>query len=269
MTTKAPPFPFVLCKRCGFQPFHLTDQIHYCSRCLTGWSIAQWDSHQFDEGYADNLIGADGADITERVNLHRVGLVARYCETGKKLLDFGCGVGSFLNAAKKAWECEGVEANHDMIDAAKRAINLPIHYSIDDERYDILTFWDSLDHLHDLDTNFKGILESLNPGGFVFITLPELQFVFDSCHDEGYLKRVFSEWEHNEPTTRLRYFTKNGLERWLKGYGLRVIRIDNDESVLTGSKVNPKTDYVTMVATKPEVLKPGPWTLSGPGVGLG
>lgn len=268
MPTKAPPFPFVLCKNCHFQPFHLSDSVHYCPRCLQGWSTCVWNSSQFDEEYAQRLIVAEDNEVTSRINLHRVGLVARYCSTGKTLLDFGCGVGGFLNVAKKHWECEGVEANHDMIDTAKRATNLPVHFSLDRERYDIITFWDSLDHVNDLDSSFKGILESLNPGGFVFITLPELQFCFDSTRDEGYLKRVFSEWDHNEPKTRLRYFTKNGLERFVKSFGLILIRTDNDESVLHNSKINPLRDYVTVVAKKADVVKREPWILSGPGVGL-
>ena len=73
MSVEAPAFPYVLCSKCKFQPLHLTPDVHYCQRCLRGWSTREYDSKQYDEDYAQDLMIADGEDWTVRIDLHRIG----------------------------------------------------------------------------------------------------------------------------------------------------------------------------------------------------
>ena len=234
---------------------HLSSEIMYCQRCMYGWSTLAYDPAIYNEDYCEDYQRRSETDIGRRINLHRVGLVARYVPMKKRLLDFGCGAGSFLNSAKAYWECEGVEANRRTIDVVRRATDLPVWYSLDhNQRYDCITFWDSLEHIENVKDNFNSLLENLAPGGIVVVTMPELQFCFDSTRDEPYLQNVFKNWRHAKPREHLSYWTKVGMERFLKQSGLTVIRVDNDESLLRYDSVNPRTNIMSLVARKPDLI---------------
>ena len=75
---------------------------------------------------------------------------------GKKILDVGCGTGYFLaKCLEKGWSVKGVENNinarnvlpaiifKDIVDGLK-----PLIYQ--SEKFDLITMWHSLEHLHDL-----------------------------------------------------------------------------------------------------------------------
>jgi 2-polyprenyl-3-methyl-5-hydroxy-6-metoxy-1,4-benzoquinol methylase len=107
-----------------------------------------------------------------------------------KLLDIGCGTGAFLAHAKKNnWQIEGIEA-----DEAARKNALEIH-QVDakpsealftlTERYDAITMWHVLQHVHDLERYLVQIKNLLTVEGRLFIAVPN-HTSFDAKHYQHY-----------------------------------------------------------------------------------
>lgn len=100
---------------------------------------------------------------------------------GKRLLDVGSGMGLFLLEAKASgWQVTGVEPSQAGIDASLRAglSNGELHHGAFadfdtlDGSFDVITFWDSLAHIHDLRGTLLKARRLLRPGGLLIVKTP-------------------------------------------------------------------------------------------------
>ena len=105
------------------------------------------------------------------------------CQKGFKkgrLLDFGCGMGHFMNyAIGEGWDTVGCDLSKQAVEIARSQYKLDVvHGGIDEVRkrggqYRLITLWNVLDHLGDpLETltNLQGLLEE---GGGILIRVPD------------------------------------------------------------------------------------------------
>jgi glycosyltransferase involved in cell wall biosynthesis/2-polyprenyl-3-methyl-5-hydroxy-6-metoxy-1,4-benzoquinol methylase len=106
-------------------------------------------------------------------------MLKQYLPVGAHVLDYGCGVGSFLQALNSAGFLPfGVEFNKDAADlAAQRACCEAI--SVDDfqeltvkPKFDAIHFGDVLEHLPDPAKTVKELLKYLKPGGILYVEGP-------------------------------------------------------------------------------------------------
>jgi SAM-dependent methyltransferase len=93
------------------------------------------------------------------------------------LLDFGCGTGEFLKAAKKeGWKIAGVEPSEKARNQANFKLKNKIKPTIDElkkgSKFDIITLYHVLEHIHDLRKTIKKIIKHLNSDGYLIIALP-------------------------------------------------------------------------------------------------
>lgn len=94
---------------------------------------------------------------------------------GKKLLEIGCGKGTFLaKAASDGFEVEAIELNKLLIERLKKItskiyeedilqLDLPENY------YDVIYFRDVMEHIPSIQPFMQKISKILKPGGIVFI----------------------------------------------------------------------------------------------------
>jgi SAM-dependent methyltransferase len=140
---------------------------------------------------------------------------------GRRLLDVGCGDGTFLLAAKeRGWSVVGTEMNVETASGS----GLDVRKSLDDlggSTFDCITLWHSLEHLRDPRGALGQISQLLDPNGFLIVAVPDA---------EGYQARAFgSEWFHLDVPRHLYHFGNRSLTGLLSAVGLRVLRRGHQE----------------------------------------
>jgi SAM-dependent methyltransferase len=105
----------------------------------------------------------------------RLRQIAERCPSGT-LLDVGCGPGTFLRAAHDAgWRAEGVEISRFAAERARAAHGLPVFNgeltALDRPAgsVDVITFWDSLEHVNDPLATLNAAHRLLRPGGLILV----------------------------------------------------------------------------------------------------
>jgi hypothetical protein len=125
-----------------------------------------------------------------------------------EILDFGCGNGSFLKALDGNF---GVKHGFDI---NPYECQTRIDYLL--RRHDVVTFWDSLEHVE----SPSSILKGLNTK-YVFITVP-------SIDDIG--SGEITAWRHYRPHEHIHYFNYASLSALLESCGYEVIDHNYAES---------------------------------------
>jgi len=101
---------------------------------------------------------------------------------GGRLLDIGCATGSFLHVMGQSgsWEVCGVEPNADAAHYARDRFGLDVvegtlrDARCSDARFDVVTMWDVIEHLHDPRSTLLEIHRILKPRGMLVISTPNL-----------------------------------------------------------------------------------------------
>lgn len=94
-----------------------------------------------------------------------------------KILDVGCGTGSFLEIMKNAgWEAVGLEPN---LEARELTIAKNIEcyesnylFNLPDKQFDVITLWHVLEHVHDLYNYIIQFKRLLKENGLLLIAVP-------------------------------------------------------------------------------------------------
>lgn len=159
--------------------------------------------------------------MTDKIDLLNFNKRLNWIETKMpkgRLLDIGCNVGTFMEAAKKrGWSVAGIEANGKAVEICRNK-NLEVHAglfnaqfveSLPNKNFDLVCLNDSIEH-------FTDPLEALNltaalvcKNGFISISTPNI-------HD--ILAKVFQI----KPKEHLFYFDKATLSKILNRCGLEV-----------------------------------------------
>jgi 2-polyprenyl-3-methyl-5-hydroxy-6-metoxy-1,4-benzoquinol methylase len=94
-----------------------------------------------------------------------------------KILDIGCGTGSFLETMKNAgWETVGLEPNLEARNLAS-AKNIESHepnhlFNLSDKQFDVISLWHVLEHVHDLHNYIEQFKRLLKDNGLLVIAVP-------------------------------------------------------------------------------------------------
>ena len=137
-----------------------------------------------------------------------------------KLLDIGCGTGNFLQAVKHAgWETFGTEPDNEARNIASKRAGLTIFETIDDsafrdKKFDIITMWHVLEHVHLLNETVDWLQKHLTTDGKIIIAVPNPQSV-DAA-------RYGRFWAAYDVPRHLYHFTKASMALLAKKHHLKV-----------------------------------------------
>lgn len=139
--------------------------------------------------------------------------------TPGRMLDVGCGAGSFLRrAAGGGWAATGIDFDAQAIAVAKRVTGAEAHVmdlfdgQLDDRRFEGIMFDNVIEHLPDTARVMARCAELLAPGGRLVMITPNAEAL---CHD------VFkADWRGLETPRHLCIFTGRALQRLARRNGL-------------------------------------------------
>ena len=151
--------------------------------------------HDWASGYSDSL-----APPVEDINRRLEAIRAMPNAGSKKLLDFGCGFGTMLNALASDFEVSGLEPD----EGARLAARGEGHkvYSDTNEilnqnsKFDFVTLFHVVEHFYEPSVEFQRIYEILNPGGYLIIETPNSNDALLTFYENEEFQK-FTYWSHH------------------------------------------------------------------------
>ena len=100
-----------------------------------------------------------------------------------KLIDVGCGIGYFLEEAKKrGWEVYGTEYTEEAIEicsnkgiSMQKGVLTPSNYHL--ESFDIITSFEVIEHINNPREELNNFYKLLRKGGLVYVTTPNFNSI--------------------------------------------------------------------------------------------
>lgn len=140
-----------------------------------------------------------------------------------RLLDYGCGTGEFLAAAKKkGWQVKGIEIADNARMQAKNNHHLEVLLpqdinTIASGSVDVITLWHVLEHIDDFNGLITEFARVLTPNGSVIVAVPNPES-YDAMHYGIY-------WAAWDVPIHLNHFKKQDIDRLAYKQGFRVVAI--------------------------------------------
>jgi 2-polyprenyl-3-methyl-5-hydroxy-6-metoxy-1,4-benzoquinol methylase len=144
-------------------------------------------------------------------------LIKKYKALGS-ILDYGCGTGSFLLYMKEHnWQIAGVEPS----EAANRNARLNTHIEIAhnlqevNNKFDIITLWHVLEHVHSLNETLIELRNHLEHNGILIVAVPN-----HKSHDA---KKYGVFWAGLDVPRHLWHFSNDTMKMLLENNGFKLI----------------------------------------------
>ena len=166
-------------------------------------------------------------------------LIGKYFnKSNGKILDIGCGAGDFLQYMKENhWNINGVDTSSKARKIANKKLNIkvmdPKDWINNKEKYDVITCWHSLEHVHEPWVYLDKIKKSLTLDGFLIVALPNYQSTDAKIYKEF--------WAAYDTPRHLYHFTIKSMNKTIKPHGLNI------ESIY---RMNFDPFYVSMLSAK-------------------
>lgn len=135
-----------------------------------------------------------------------------------RLLDFGCGVGGFLQfLSKKGVQVSGVESNSNAVEIAREkglaVINTLESHSAD--KNDCISLWHVLEHMASPKETILHLKEFLSDSGLLVVAVPN-----PNAWDANYYQEHWAAWD---VPRHLWHFTPQGIERMVVDLGFEFV----------------------------------------------
>lgn len=165
-----------------------------------------------------------------------------------KILDVGSALGTFLKiAAGRGWKPQGVEISRFAAEFAREKLGLTVFngdlqdFAGEDGEFDVVTFWDSIEHVTRPRENLQTAARLLRPGGLMLLSTDNFDCLVGDVSRLAYrlslgrfrypMERVFIEPNRS-------YFTEKTFRSALESCGLRMTTFEKVEYPLEKIKTS-------------------------------
>lgn len=141
---------------------------------------------------------------------------------GESLLDIGCGTGDFLKYVKEQnWKVKGLEPDQGARSICERK-GLEVEHTnqlhdLEEHAFSIITMWHVLEHVYDLNNDFRQIKQLLQSDGRLIIAVPNC-----SSYDA---KKYGKHWAAYDLPIHLYHFRPNDIRNLANKYDMDVEEI--------------------------------------------
>ncbi|HEV7379885.1 MAG TPA: class I SAM-dependent methyltransferase [Dyadobacter sp.] len=139
------------------------------------------------------------------------------------LLDIGCGTGNFIQACKEnGWQVAATEPDSGARTIAEKRVGETISETINapglqNKKYDVITLWHVLEHVHELNESVKWLHDHVNENGTIIIAVPNPQS-FDALEYRRF-------WAAYDVPRHLYHFTKSSMKKLMEKHELHVRKV--------------------------------------------
>ena len=136
-------------------------------------------------------------------------LIKKYTNKKNKILDYGSGKGEFADYLNR----RNFQVNtYDPILDNKNSTNI----INEEQKYNIITLWHSLEHIHNLNRALKKIKKSLNKKGYIFLAIPNIDAIEKIFFNKG--------WVAYDAPRHLYHFNEDTLSKLLAKYDFKILQ---------------------------------------------
>lgn len=217
--------------RCLVGDYHITNgyvENVWCGRCGLGWNRLMMSDAELAAFYGsytkkvgneeedDLLFGTSDADVETLTASQARFLTEHVTAQEGRVLDIGCGKGSFLKAVKAlkpGWQYVGVEPSREESALARRDGELEIHegmfgsVALPPQSFDLVAIMHVLEHVSRPHDVVRDIAAILKPGGVLFVEVPNTLDV-----NMFYDVLLFEHLYHFQPPTLAWLLEREGFE---------------------------------------------------------
>jgi SAM-dependent methyltransferase len=208
-------FAIQQCETCSFQFTNPRPDAAHIGRY---YESEEYVSHNSGAGGVINRAYKVARYFTMR---RKVALVNQRASKGR-LLDYGCGTGHFLAAAKAdGWQVAGWEPNARAREEATERVGQPIGteslVQYQPASFDAITLWHVLEHVHTLNETLAQLISLLKPDGTLVIAVPNV----DSLDAQHYRQ----DWAAYDVPRHLYHFSPKTMTQLLKKHKMQVVEV--------------------------------------------
>ena len=171
-----------------------------------------------------------------------------------KLIDVGCGIGYFLEEAKKrGWEVFGTEFTDEAIEiCSKKGIKMnkgvlnPNNY--DSQEFDVITSFEVIEHINNPQEELANFYKILRKGGLVYCTTPNFNSLLRYRLKEKYNVLCYPEHlSYYTPKTLKYVFEKEGFRtKNIKATGISLTRLKTSKATSNQELISQTSDDEVM-----------------------
>jgi 2-polyprenyl-3-methyl-5-hydroxy-6-metoxy-1,4-benzoquinol methylase len=214
-TTTSEKFNIVKCTSCSFL---VTNPRPSQSEIGRYYESDKYISHS---GSKNNLFDKV-YHLARRYSLRQKRNLIEQFSQSRSLLDYGCGTGELITYFKKHnWKTEGIEPSPAARQKSKDLSGNPVYADIKEinkgKKFDVITLWHVLEHVHDLNkivTDLKALLET---DGKIFIAVPNPESADAKMYQEN--------WAAYDVPRHLWHFRSDNMKSLLAKHDLKVIDV--------------------------------------------
>jgi len=230
-------FQYVQCADCGL--VYMNPQI--TPACISQFYPADYAPHQAHSAASDRM--------TPKPNLPK--MVLDTLDYQSRVLDVGCGNGSFLHQLRQFCRCRvnGVDISENAVLCARKQYGFEVFKGqiftapFEDNTFDLITAWSCIEHMSNPTEAMKKAAALCKPAGWLFIKTPN--------YDSFAAKLFKDKWYHLDCPRHLYIFSPSTITTLLEKCGFEVIKVCHEASskgwmgslqyVFYGNNYCPKT----------------------------
>ena len=218
-----------------------------CKQCRLRYVNPRIEQQVLEEGYVETYYPQEKVERINTDSMEWLQMAERLSELdmqhkGKgRLLDVGCGIGTFLHLAREqGWETQGIDPSKSGCAFAQNMHNLDVHCgkifdaNFPTAHFDVITLYHVLEHITELNpflSELRRILRQKTDNenaGTLVIEVPNGGGLQSRIHKE--------DWHYVHPKDHLYYFSVHSLNKLLHKHGFKDIKIGKPK------RVSPKID---------------------------
>ena len=232
-----------------------------CKKCSFKFINPRPDQHSIGPYYqSENYISHDAGKADLLSTIYRLvrkisirskyRLVGKFCNTGK-LLDIGCGTGEFLAYCRDhGFKVTGMEPGEKARTFSINNHGIEVADHLDrllesGQKFDCITMWHVLEHIHELNETIVRIKKLLTTGGTLVVAVPNSNSP-DAQHYGAW-------WAAYDVPRHLYHFTSDTIRQLFTKHGMQTLKIFPQRldayyvSLLSEKYRNGKSNYFAAV----------------------